>query len=185
MKLHQMLMSCVITFSLLSAGAIAADDKAAKQDEIRKVAQASLEKFYAARPELKAQVAKAPGYGVFTTYGLSFLVGGSGGKGLVHNHKTKQDTFMSMAQASAGAEVGIAESETLIVFESAKSMDWFVNKGWEGGGGGAMQAGASGKSAGVAGGGGPGGAYYTLTKNGLQAGVAVKGTKFWKDGDLN
>jgi lipid-binding SYLF domain-containing protein len=90
-----------------------------------------------------------------------------------------------MAQASAGAEVGIAESETLIIFASPKSMDWFVNKGWEGGGGGGMQAGAGGKSAGVAGGGGPGGAYYTLTKNGLQAGVAVKGTKFWKDGDLN
>ena len=185
MKLQYFLMSGVITLSLLSGGALAADDKAAKQAEIRTVAQASLEKFYAAQPELRGQVAKAPGYGVFTTYGLSFLVGGAGGKGLVHNNKTKKDTFMAMAQASAGAEVGIAESETLIIFESAKSMDWFVNKGWEGGGGGGMQAGAGGKSAGVAGGGGPGGAYYTLTKNGLQAGVAVKGTKFWKDGDLN
>jgi lipid-binding SYLF domain-containing protein len=27
--------------------------------------------------------------------------------------------------------------------------------------------------------------YYTLTKNGLQAGVAVAGTKYWKDKDLN
>ncbi|MBK8385858.1 MAG: hypothetical protein ABTS22_03730 [Accumulibacter sp.] len=185
MKMHQILMNCAITLSLLSGSALAADDKASKQTEIRAVTQASLEKFYAAQPELKAQVAKAPGYGVFTTYGLSFLVGGAGGKGLVHNNKTKKDTFMAMAQASAGGEVGIAESETLIVFASAKSMDWFVNKGWEGGGGGGLQAGAGGKSAGVAGGGGPGGAYYTLTKNGLQAGVAVKGSKFWKDGDLN
>ncbi len=158
MKLQKILMNCVITLCLLSGGAIAADDKAAKQAEIRSVAQASLEKFYKAQPELRAQVAKAPGYGVFTTYGLSFLVGGGGGKGLVHNNKTKTDTFMAMAQASAGAEVGIAESETLIIFQSPKSMDWFVNKGWEGGGGGAMQAGAGGKSAGVAGGGGPGGA---------------------------
>ena len=27
--------------------------------------------------------------------------------------------------------------------------------------------------------------YYTLTKNGLQAGVAVAGTKYWKDKELN
>jgi hypothetical protein len=27
--------------------------------------------------------------------------------------------------------------------------------------------------------------YYTFTKNGLQAGGAVAGTKFWKSGDLN
>jgi len=30
-----------------------------------------------------------------------------------------------------------------------------------------------------------GASYYTLIKNGLQAGVAVAGTKFWKDHDLN
>ena len=185
MKLHHILLGGILTLSLLSGGAVAADDKAAKQAEIRQVTQASLAKFYAAQPDLKAKVEKAPGYAVFTTYGLSFLVGGAGGKGLAHNNRSGKDTFMSMAQASAGAEIGLAESETLIIFASAKSLDWFVSKGWEGGGGGGMQAGASGKSAGVAGGGGPGSAYYTLTKNGLQAGVAVRGTKFWQDQDLN
>src|SRR5512134_3234627 len=160
MKLHSLFTVAAVAVLLAAGGALAQDEKAKKQAEIRKVTQASLEKFYKAKPELKVEVAKAPGYAVFTTYGLSFLVGGAGGKGLVHDNKTKKDTFMAMAQGSAGAQVGIAESETLIIFESAKAMQQFVNKGWEFGGGGAMQAGAADKSAGAAGGGGPGGAYY-------------------------
>ena len=50
-----------------------------------------------------------------------------------------------------------------------------------------MQAGAAGKSVGAAGGENviADASYYTLTKNGLQAGVAVAGTKFWKDKELN
>ena len=47
MKMHQILMNCAITLSLLSGSALAADDKASKQTEIRAVTQASLEKFYA------------------------------------------------------------------------------------------------------------------------------------------
>ncbi len=184
MKLHHIFAAGILMLSFVAGGALAAD-KAAQQAEIRKVTAAALEKFYKAKPELKDQVAKAPGYAVFTTYGLSFLIGGGGGKGLVHDNKAKKDTYMSMAQASAGAQVGIAESETLIIFDSEKALKQFVDKGWEYGGGGGMQAGATGKTAGTAGGGGPSKAYYTLTKNGLQAGVALEGTKFWKDKELN
>ena len=87
---------------LLAAGnSVAADGKAKKQTEVRNVTRSSLQKFYKSDPSLKAQVDKAPGYGVFTTYGLSFLIGGAGGKGLVHEHATNKDTFMSMAQASS------------------------------------------------------------------------------------
>ena len=94
---------------------------------------------------------------------------------------------MEMAQASAGFQAGIAESETLIVFKSAKAMQEFVDKGWQAGGGGAVQAGAAGKSVGAASGESAiaDASYYTLTKNGLQAGIALAGTKFWKDKELN
>ena len=187
MKIYDLLLSGALMLSLAAGGAFAADaDKAKKQAEIRKVAQTSLQKFYKAKPELKGAVEKAPGYAVFTTYGLSFLVGGAGGKGIARDNKTKKETFMHMAQASAGAQVGVSESETLIVFSSQKDFDEFVTKGWEGSAGGSVQAGAGGKSVGPASGGqGATAQYYTLTKNGLQVGLAVAGTKYSKDADLN
>jgi lipid-binding SYLF domain-containing protein len=186
MKLQNLFTIGTVILSLAAGTALAQDDKAKKQAEIRKVTQVSLEKFYKAKPELKGQVEKAPGYAVFTTYGLSFLAGGAGGKGIARDNKTKKETFMHMAQVSAGAQVGISGSETLIVFASQKDLDNFVTKGWEGSGGGSIQAGAAGKSAGPASGGqGAEALYYTLTKNGLQVGLAVAGSKFSQDKDLN
>ena len=187
MKLHGLLTAAVVTLSLAAGNAFAQSDKAKKQAEVRKAAETALEKFYKADPKIRGEVEQAPGYAVFTTYGLSFIIGGAGGKGLVHDMKTKKDTYMDMAQASAGLQIGAAESETLIIFKSEKALTEFVTKGWEFGGGGAVQAGAAGKSVGGAGGENviADGLYYTLTKNGLQAGGAVAGTKFWKDKDLN
>ena len=185
MDLHRLLTTGVLTLALAAGSAIAQTEKAKKQAEVKKVTAASLEKFYKADPKLKEAVAKAPGYAVFTTYGLSFIIGGQGGKGIAYDAKTKKDVFMDMAQASAGFQAGIAESETLIIFKSPKALAEFIDKGWDFGGGGAVQAGAAGKSAGAAEGVIPEAQYYTLTKNGLQAGVAVAGTKFWKDKELN
>ena len=183
---HRVLAAVAVTLSL-AAGAALAQDKAAKQAEVRKAAETGLEKFYRADPKIRAEVEQAPGYAVFTTYGLSFIFGGAGGKGIVHDNKTKHVTYMDLAQASAGFQAGIAESETLVIFKTAKGMTDFVNQGWEFGGGGAAQAGAAGKSVGPASGvsGYPEALHYTLTKNGLQAGVALKGVKVWKDKELN
>ena len=184
------MLSAAVFFAALTVPMIgAAADTNAKRAEVRKAAQATLERFYKANPKLKAEVDKAPGYAVFTTYGVSFLVGGSGGTGLAHDAKTKRDTYMSMAQASVGLQVGASQSETLIIFKSPAAFTQFVDKGWEFGGGARAEAGAGGKSVSLPGGGGENliadALYYTLTKNGLEAGGAVAGTKFWKDKDLN
>ena len=187
MKLLHLLTTGVLMLTLAAGNALAQSEKAKKQAEVRKVAQTSLERFYKAEPKLKGEVTKAPGYAIFTSYGFTFLLGGSGGKGLVHNAKTKGNTYMDMAQVSAGLQIGGGEYETLIIFKTAKAMEDFINKGWEFGGSGGATAGAAGKTAG-----GVSGEqvindalYYTLTKNGLQAGGAVAGTKFWKDKELN
>jgi lipid-binding SYLF domain-containing protein len=178
MKLHRIFTVATVALAIAAGSAFGQDAKIKKQAEIRKVTQASMEKFYKSKPELRADVEKAPGYAVFTTYGLSFVIGGAGGTGLAVDNKTKKETFMNMAQGSAGAQVGIAQSETLIVFQSQKALDDFIDKGWSSSGGAAIQAGAAGTATANS-------QIYTLTKNGLQVGLAVAGTKFWKDKDLN
>jgi len=185
--LHNLFTVAAVALSLAAGGALAQDEKAKKQAEVRKATQTSLQKFYKADPKLKEAVQKSPGYAVFTTYGISFIFGGAGGKGLATDNKTKRVTYMDMAQASAGLQIGAAESETLIIFKTPEVYRNFVDKGWEASGGGAAQAGAGGQSVGVAAGEQAiaDASYYTLTKNGLQAGVAVAGTKYWKDKELN
>jgi lipid-binding SYLF domain-containing protein len=187
MKLHNVTTVLAFVVSLAACATMSPSEKAQKQADVRQATQATLDKFYQADPKLKGEVASAPGYAVFTTYGASLLVGGAGGKGIAHDNRTNKDTFMDMGQASAGIQAGIAQSETLIVFKSPEAMQKFIDKGWEFGGGGVAQAGAGGKSAGPAGGENliADARYYTLTDNGLQAGVAVAGTKFWKNKELN
>ena len=165
MKILRWLTLGAVALSFLASGAFAAEDKAAKQAEVQKKSHAALERFYKAKPELKDAAAKAPGYGIFTTYGFSFVVGG----------------------ASAGLQLGASQTEVLIIFKTAAAMNNFVANGWTAGGAATASAGAGSATAG----GGKGetemgdAAVYTMTKNGLEVGLAAGASKFWKDKDLN
>jgi lipid-binding SYLF domain-containing protein len=186
MRLQKVLGLVVLSLSLLSGAAFGAD-KEAKQAEIVKKTQASMERFYKAKPDLMSAVATAPGYGIFTTYGLSFVIGGSGGSGLVHENATQKNTYMSVGGASAGLQLGAAQTEMLIIFKTTAAMNKFIESGWVASGTMTAGAGASGTSKG----GGKGASAmedaesYTLTKKGLEAGLALGGSKFWKEKDLN
>jgi lipid-binding SYLF domain-containing protein len=186
MKFSTILGIGALSLSLLAGSAFAAT-KAEKQAEVMKATTAALGKFYAKNPALKADLSKAPGYAVFTTYGVSFIIGGSGGTGVVHDNKTNKNTFMKMGGASAGFQLGAAENDVLVIFKTAKAMQDFVTNGWGVSGG--VSAGAA--ASGAGGGGGQGGSAmgevqtYTLTKNGLEAGLSIGGVKAWKDDELN
>jgi lipid-binding SYLF domain-containing protein len=184
MKLLKWLATSVALMAFGLSSATAADK--AKQDEVLKSAQTTLADFYKADPKLKGQVENAPGYATFTTFGISFLVGGAGGKGLVHDKTTKKNTFMELAQASAGLQIGASDMRYLFIFDTPASMQQFIDKGWDASASASAGAGVEGKgSASASTGTFTGGKFYQLTKNGLQAGVAASGTKVWKDKDLN
>ena len=187
MKLFNVLIIAALGLSLGACSTMNQSEKVSKRDEIRRATQQSLQKFYKADPNLQSAVASAPGYAIFTTYGVSFLIGGAGGSGLVHNNQMNTDIFMNAAQASAGLQAGAAQQDTLIIFDTQNAMQQFADHGWVAGGGAVAQAGAKGESSGPGAGGNviADAKYYTLTPNGLQAGVAGAGTKYWKDQELN
>ena len=171
---------------LLSQAAFGATP-AEKQAELRKMCDEALAVLYKAKPDAKAAVEKSAGYGCFTSFGVSFIVGGAGGHGLVHNNATKKATYMKMGQASGGMDVGIKDYREVLVFKDAATLTQFVDKGWEFAASGSATAMAGGKGATkedttVAGGKIE---VFPLTKTGLAAGITVGGRKYWKDDELN
>ena len=183
MKLIKWIAAALTLTAFGLSSAMAADK--AKQDEVLKAGLVTLADFEKAEPKIKAEVAAAPGYAVFTTYGISFLIGGAGGKGVVHDNVTKTNTFMEMALASAGLQIGASDTRYLFIFKDKASMQQFIDSGWDASAGAAASAGTGSKSAGGSTGAFTGGKMYQLTKAGLQVGVAAAGTKVWKDKDLN
>jgi lipid-binding SYLF domain-containing protein len=164
-----------------------AADAAAQRAELKKMCDEALATLYKAKPETKSQVAKAPGYGCFSSFGVSFILGGAGGRGLVHDNATKKDTYMNMGQATAGLDVGIKDYREVLVFNDRAALKQFVESGWEFGGTADASAAIQGKGGTAAKGEVTNQpiTVYPMTRTGLSAGVAAGGRKYWKDKDLN
>ena len=186
----------VLNFSN-NAMAIFGKDKteAEKQEEIkqekadiRKMVNETLNKLYRLQPGAKSAISKSEGYAVFNNFGMKIFVAGSGsGKGILFDKKNNKEIFMKMIEAQAGLGIGVKKFSVVFVFDKYKNVDSFANSGWEFGG----QASAAAKM------GEEGGAYagamsvspgvwmYQMTGDGLALELTGKGTKYYKDKDLN
>ena len=169
-------------------GAAFAASKAEEQAEVRKAAQSALAAVYKAAPAARKAVEKAAGYAAFSNFGMKILLAGSGtGKGIAVNNKTKATTYMKMTELQAGLGFGVKKFQLLWVFETEQALSKFVNSGWEIG----AQATASAKS------GDKGASYqgavsvspgvwlYQVTGDSLALELTAKGTKYYKDDELN
>ncbi|HSI54318.1 MAG: hypothetical protein ACAH21_02675 [Ramlibacter sp.] len=167
---------------------LAADNKEKERSEYRKAASGAASAVYKVQPSAKKAAESAAGYAAFSNFGMKILVAGSGtGKGTAVNNKTKAVTYMNMAELQAGLGFGVKKFQLLWIFETEDALNKFVNSGWEIGG----QATASAKS------GGKGSSYqgavsvspgvwlYQVTGNSLALELTAKGTKYYKDSDLN
>jgi lipid-binding SYLF domain-containing protein len=169
-------------------GVALAATKAEQQAEVRKAAESALAAVYKAAPAARQAVAKSAGYAAFSNFGMKILLAGSGtGKGIAYNNKTKATTYMKMAELQAGLGFGVKKFQLLWVFETEQALNNFVNSGWEIG----AQATASAKT------GDKGAAYqgavsvspgvwlYQVSGDSLALELTAKGTKYYKDTDLN
>jgi lipid-binding SYLF domain-containing protein len=160
-----------------------------QRDDIRATARDTLERLYRAQPSARQAIARAAGYGAFSNFGMKILLAGGGsGKGLVVNNRTKQETFMKMVEVQAGLGIGVDKYRLVWVFERASDLDQFVNSGWELGAQATVTAQADGKGDQVFAGAmsvTPGVWLYQLSDEGLALDITAKGTKYFKDDELN
>lgn len=149
--------------------------------------QAILKQLYAAQPKAKDLIEKSAGYATFSNFGMKILIAGGGtGSGVVIS-KDKKSVYMNMAEVQAGLGIGIKSFQNIFVFQTDAAMNDFVNSGWTFGG--QVTAAAKYEKDGdayqdatvVA----PGVLMYQLTDSGLAAEITGKGTKYYKNTDLN
>ncbi|HIJ90706.1 MAG: hypothetical protein OEV89_08370 [Desulfobulbaceae bacterium] len=146
-----------------------------------------LSDLYKIHPQAKGEVAKAPGYAVFNNADINIIfVSVGGGHGVVTDNKTNKPVFMKMGAAGVGLGLGVKDFRAIFIFHDRETMTKFINSGWEFGGHADAAAKASDKGAAV---GGEalldGITIYQLTQSGLALQATVKGTKYWKDDELN
>jgi lipid-binding SYLF domain-containing protein len=174
---------------LAGAGPALAASKADRQADVRKMASDTLARLYKAQPAAKKAVESAAGYAVFSNFGMKILLAGGGsGQGVAVSNATKAETFMKMVEVQAGLGVGVKKFRLVWVFERADDLDKFVNAGWELGAQGTMAAQVKGQGAQLYAGAAsisPGVWLYQLTDEGVAVELTAKGTKYYKDSELN
>ena len=186
--MNRRLMVLTLAAALAAPGIAFGADKAKEQAEVRKGGQDALAAVYKLQPSARKAVESAAGYAAFSNFGMKILVAGGGsGEGIAVNNKTKAMTYMKMAEIQAGLGFGAKKFQVVWVFETEKALNDFINSGWEFGG----QATAAAKS------GDKGSAYqgavavspgvwiYQVTEKGLALELTAKGTKYYKDSELN
>lgn len=160
-----------------------------KRVEVRKMAADTIKRLYKVQPLAENAIKNAFGYAVFTNTGVKILVSGSGkGQGVAVDNNSKKETFMKMFELQAGLGFGVKKFNIIFVFDTPRAFEKFVNSGWEfGGQSDAAATAGKGKGASIAGAVSvsEGVSMFQLTDKGVALEITVKGSKYYKDDDLN
>jgi lipid-binding SYLF domain-containing protein len=164
-----------------------AHNAADKRQAILDMKQEVLAELYSTKPGARTQIANAPGYAVFSNANVNLILASfSGGNGVVRDNRTGKNTYMKMGEAGVGFGLGVKDFRAVFVFHNPKTLQRFVDSGWEFGAHADAAAKANEKGGAV---GGEilldGVTVYQMTESGLALQATIKGTKYWKDTELN
>tara|TARA_R110001583_G_scaffold65027_1_gene188034 strand:- start:816 stop:1388 length:573 start_codon:yes stop_codon:yes gene_type:complete len=177
-------------FSLIVLGGCATTTDATvgqKRQAVQTMKDQVLTELFTLKPSVRSQINSAPGFAVFDNANVNLILASfGGGYGVVTDNQTGKQTYMKMAEVGLGLGAGVKDFRAVFVFHNEAVMSRFVDEGWAFG----AQADAAAKAGdkGVA----KSGevtvdniTIYQLTESGLSLQATVKGTKYWKDDQLN
>lgn len=167
---------------VMSGGSIE-QKRAAVQDMKNQV----LTELYREKPDVQQQIGGAPGYAVFSSANVNLILASfGGGYGVLRNNRSGQDTYLKMGEFGVGLGAGLKDFRVVMIFHTQEAMDRFMDYG--------LALGAQADAAAVASdqGAAVGGelqldniTVYQLTQTGLALQATIKGTKYWRDEELN
>jgi lipid-binding SYLF domain-containing protein len=168
--------------------AMAGASKEEQREDIREAASKTLVTLYESQPHAKTAVKNAAGYAVFNNFGMKiFFAGGGKGLGIAVDKSTGKETFMKMVEIQAGLGIGVKKFSVVFVFDNRTVLNQFIESGWQLGGQGtaAVKLGEEGGDLAGAMSVSPGVWLYQLTDEGVALELTGKGTKYYRDNDLN
>ncbi len=189
-----MKMSTMVLLAACIAAGVAGCSKAIGDSDSEKRAYAqkmkadTLAELYQEKPEARAKIKNAAGYGVFSNININlFLLSSGNGYGIVHETSGSEETYMKMRMFGVGLGLGAKDFRAVIIFKDKEALDTFTESGWEWGGHADAAAKADDK------GGEVGGQaevtmnmeIYTFTESGIALQATVAGTKYWRDKELS
>ncbi|TQV77158.1 hypothetical protein FLL45_04205 [Aliikangiella marina] len=160
---------------------------AQKRQSVQDMREEVLTELFKLKPDTRGQLQGSKGYAVFSNVNVNVIFASfGGGYGVAKNMATGKYTYMKMGEVGLGLGAGVKDFRAVFVFHTNEAYNRFITKGWAFGGQADAAAKASDKGAAVA-----GEAIvddvtiYQLTKSGLALQATLKGTKYWKDDELN
>ena len=186
--MFRFVIAAIISLSLLGCASTSNSGKSvdARRNSIESMRAGTLNKLYKEKPYAADTIERAAGYAVFSNANVNLIIASAGGGyGVVHSN-SGQVTYMKMGEVGLGLGLGAKDYRLVFVFHNAAALKRFVDDGWAFGG--QLDAAAKAQEKGDA----IGGeitvdniTIYQLTESGLALQATIKGTKCWRDDELN